>query len=48
MKLRVRWRGYNPDDDTWEPFKAVRQTQAFMDYCKEKNMCSLVSKNLKD
>jgi hypothetical protein len=47
MKCRVRWRGYNPDDDTWEPYKAVRQTQAFVDYCKEKNMSSLVSKNLK-
>ncbi len=30
--FRVRWKGYTPDDDTWQPMKTVRETQAFVDY----------------
>jgi hypothetical protein len=44
MSFRVRWKGYNPDDDTWQPMKTVRETQAFVDYCTEKKISSLVSK----
>jgi hypothetical protein len=47
MTFRVRRRGYTDKDDTWESYDNVRQTQAFVDYCSEKKMRSLVSKNLK-
>ncbi len=47
MTFRVRWKGYTPDDDTWQPMKTVREKQAFVDYCREKKLSSLVSKKLK-
>jgi hypothetical protein len=48
MTFRVRWKGYTPDDDTWQPMKTVRETQAFVDYCTEKKLLSsLVSKKFK-
>jgi hypothetical protein len=45
--FRARWKGQTPDDDAWQPIKTVRETQAFVDYCKEKKLSSLVSKRLK-
>ncbi len=36
MSFRVRWKGYTPDDDTWQPIKTVYETQAFVDYCRGK------------
>jgi hypothetical protein len=45
--VRVHWKGYNPDDDTWQPMKTVRETQAFVDYCTEKKLSSLISKKFK-
>jgi hypothetical protein len=47
MMFRVRWKGYTPDDDTWQPLKTVRETQAFLDYCKDKKLSSLLSKKTK-
>jgi hypothetical protein len=47
MTFRVRWKGYTPDDDTWQPMKTVRETQAFVDYCREKKLSSLASKKFK-
>ncbi len=47
MTFRVRWKGYTPDDDTWQLMKTVRKTQAFVDYCTEKKLSSLVSKTFK-
>ncbi len=47
MTFRVRWKGYTPDDDTWQPIKTVRETQAFVDYYREKKLSSLVSKKFK-
>ncbi len=44
MMFRVLWKGYTPDDDTWQPIKTVRETQAFVDYCREKKLSSLVLK----
>jgi hypothetical protein len=47
MTFRVCWKGFTPDDDTWQPIKTVRETQAFVDYCREKKLSSLISKKFK-
>ncbi len=47
MTFRVRWKGYTPDDGIWQPMKTVRETQAFVDYCTEKKLSSLISKKFK-
>ncbi len=44
MEFLVSWKDYSQKDDTWEPFKAVCKTQAFVDYCyANKLVCDFVS-----
>jgi hypothetical protein len=35
LKFRVRWLGYSPDEDTWEPYKTVRECEALDRYVSE-------------
>ncbi len=41
MEFLVSWKGYSAMDDTWEPYKAVCKTQAFVDYCNSNKLTSL-------
>jgi hypothetical protein len=43
----VSWKGYSQKDDTWEPYKAVCKTQAFVDYCYVNRLTSVVNKALR-
>jgi hypothetical protein len=47
MQFLVSWKGYSQKDDTWEPYKAVCKTQAFVDYCYANRLTSLVNKALR-
>ncbi len=46
MEFLVSWKGYSAKDGTWEPYKAVCKTQAFVDYCYSNRLTSLVNKAL--
>lgn len=32
LKFRVRWLGYSPEEDTWEPYKSIRNCKALDEY----------------
>jgi len=34
MRWLVRWNGYLPDDDTWEPYEHLKDVDKFQDYCR--------------
>lgn len=49
MKFKVKWLGYpDPKHDTWEPYGNVRITQAFLDYCNNNKLKSIVNTSLVD
>mmetsp|Transcript_49331 Transcript_49331/g.124040 ORF Transcript_49331/g.124040 Transcript_49331/m.124040 type:complete len:112 (-) Transcript_49331:645-980(-) len=35
LKFRVRWKGYEPDEDTWEPYASVKDCEALDVYAAE-------------
>ncbi len=46
MEFLVSWKDNSQKGDTWEPYKAVCKTQAFVDYCYANKLTSLVNKTL--
>ena len=32
VECKIRWAGYGPDKDSWEPWKHVRETQQVLDF----------------
>jgi hypothetical protein len=44
MEFKVRWMGYDESEDTWEPWKELRNTQQLHEYLKLNHMSSLINK----
>jgi hypothetical protein len=38
MEFKVRWLGYEPEDDTWMPWKSVKDLEALEVYARENNI----------
>ena len=44
MEFKVRWRGYGPKHDTWEPYKNLAHTEQLILYLVRNRMRSLIPK----
>ena len=46
LKLLVQWAGYDDSYNTWEPYKELRYTEQFHQFCREKGYKYLIPPNL--
>ena len=44
MEFKVRWRGYGPEHDSWEPYKSLSHTEQLIPYLVQHRMRSLIPK----
>ena len=42
MEFLVRWLGYSEDEDTWEPYNNLRDTDQLINYLKENKLKKLI------
>ncbi len=42
MEFKIRWQGYDSSEDTWEPWKAVRNIPALHSYLVSVGLAKLV------
>ena len=47
MTFKVRWLGYGPESDTWEPYANLRDTEQLHDYLRTHRMVSLIPKKFR-
>jgi len=47
LSFKVRWSGYSPDDDTWEPYENLRDSEQLHDYLRANEMVSLIPAKFK-
>lgn len=48
LEFRVRWKGFNDSEDTWEPWKQLRTTQALHAYLRLINQERLIPKGYRN
>jgi transposase InsO family protein len=46
-KWRVRWAGYEAEEDTWEPLEHLKDVEAFHQYCIEHKLIEYLPKHIK-
>ena len=47
MEFKVRWLGYTEDDDTWEPYSQLRDTEQLLTYLRANRLVKLINKKHK-
>ena len=47
LRFKVRWQGYTPEDDTWEPYKYLRDTEQLHAYLRANKMKSFIPAKFK-
>ena len=47
LSFKVRWTGYSPDDDTWEPYENLRDSEQLHNYLRANKMVSLIPAKFK-
>jgi hypothetical protein len=47
MEFKVRWLGYTEDDDTWEPYSHLRDTEQLLTYLRANRLVKLINKKHK-
>jgi transposase InsO family protein len=48
MEFLVRWRGYGPKNDTWEPYSGLRDTDQLILYLRKNRLKSLIGNKHKE
>jgi hypothetical protein len=46
LELLVRWSGYDESNDSWEPYKEIRKTEKFIDFCNQNELKYLIPPNI--
>jgi hypothetical protein len=47
LEFRVRWAGYDPTSDTWEPWKNLRDTEQLHSYLRLKGLAQMIPQKFK-
>ena len=47
MEFKVRWLGYTEDDDTWELYSQLRDTEQLLTYLRANRLVKLINKKHK-
>jgi hypothetical protein len=47
LSFKVRWLGYGPEHDSWEPYQYLRDTEQLHDYLRANRMTSLIPSKYK-